>query len=78
MFHAFQVTLAKVHSAQREHIQELRRIVGTSARLAIYYVIPADHHNNFVTDPANPTRRADRLTSFWHILVPNPREESNR
>ena len=78
MFHAFQVTLAKVHRAQREHIQELRRTVGTSTRLAIYYVIPADHHNNFVTDPANPTRRADRLTSFWHILIPNPREESNR
>jgi hypothetical protein len=76
-FHAFQVTLGRTHRAPREQIEGLRRTLGSSP-LAIYYVIPADHHNDFVTDPANPTRRADRLTSFWHILIPNPREESHR
>jgi hypothetical protein len=76
-FHAFQVTLGKTHLAPAAQIETLRSRLGTS-RLAIYYVIPSDHLNNFVTIPANPTRKEDRLTSFWHILVPNPREEPRR
>jgi len=76
MFHVFQVTLAKLLTAKREHILELRRTLGTS-HLAVYYVIPADNHNNFVTAPANPTNKSDTLTKFWHILIPNPSEESH-
>ena len=76
MFHAFQVTLGKTHAVDSDQIKTLRKTLGTS-RLALYLVIPADHHNNFVTIPANPRLKGDKLTSIWHILIPNPREESH-
>ena len=71
-FHAFQATRAKRHTAPLHMIQTLRNDIGNS-RLALYYLIPADGFDGFVTEPVKPV--TDELTSVWHILIPKPNKE---
>ena len=73
-FHAFQATTGVKHTIQKKLARDLRAQLG-NVTLSIYYLTPAENFNKFVTAPANP--ETDELTTIWHILIPNPNEESD-
>ena len=74
--HAFQVTLAKKHSANVAGIQTLERQVGDPGRLSLYYLVPDIIFDRFVTvpaDPRNPGRGSERARcNIYHVSIPNP------
>ena len=43
--------------------------------MALYYIIPAENCNAFVTDPTNP--EMDKLIDVWHMVFPNPKNEAS-
>ena len=74
-FHAFQATLGKTHSANVAKIKELENAVGISVdptiKLSLYYLVPGERFEKFVTDPANP-REMGATCSIWHVSIPDP------
>jgi hypothetical protein len=74
--HAFQVTLAKTHSANLAGILELEQRVGNPGRLSLYYLVPDIIFDRFVTrpiDPRNPGRGTEGARcNIYHVSIPNP------
>jgi hypothetical protein len=75
--HAFQVTLARTHSADVDHIRKLERQVGGNPRmLSLYYLVPDIVFDRFVTrpvDPRNPGGGIEGATcNIYHVSIPNP------
>ena len=74
-FHAFQATTGLRHSAALNHILELEKQVGGAQNLNLYYLVPGDHFDSFVTDPVNPckvTKGESASCKIWHVRVSDP------
>ena len=71
-FHAFQVTLGQKHSAKVENIRALEQRVGL-APLSIYFLLPSDRFDTFVTNPVDPTHGC--TTDIWHVCINDPSKE---
>jgi hypothetical protein len=74
-FHAFQVTLAKIHSADVGGIVDLEAKVGGHRKLTLYYLVPDSKFDKFVTDPVdprNPPSGVGAKCSIYHVSIPKP------
>jgi hypothetical protein len=75
VFHAFQVTLGKSHSANPRHIKELHNDVGLMP-LRLYYLVPDTNFKDFVTDPVSPvpydSMKEYNSIKVYHVMIPNP------
>ena len=81
-FHAFQATIGNEHSADPKEIQKLEEKVGGAEYLNLYYLVPGENFDSFVTKPANPcdvrtrgsvpTKGASASCKIWHVQVSDP------
>ena len=70
--HAFQPIVGMTHEYLPNEMLKLRAKLGNDP-LALYYLIPGENFNKFVTKPTNP--KTDKLTKAFHVLIPNPNKE---
>jgi hypothetical protein len=79
VFHAFQATIGNDHPAHPKDIQKLEEKVGGAENLNLYYVVPGENFDSFVTRPVNPcavrtrgTKVASASCKIWHVQVSDP------
>jgi len=70
-YHAFQATMGRTHNANVSMIQDFVAKIG-DANASLYYLVPTENFNTFVTSPVEPTVEKCKI---WHVLVPNPNDE---
>lgn len=79
VFHMFQVTLAKVHSANIKPIEALQDAVGRTQQVRLYYLVPDQNYQNFVTKPVAPvpfdTMSQNNSIKIYHVMIPYPSDE---
>jgi hypothetical protein len=66
-FCAFQATTGQTHTIRG--LADLKKILA-SATLELYYLVPEELFDKFVTKPVKPA--TDKLTRVWHVCIPKP------
>ncbi len=74
--HAFQVTLGHSHCANPDHILQLGTRLGPESKFSLYYLVPEQQFETFVTKPVNPLgwvqRRRKASCDAWHVSIAQP------
>jgi hypothetical protein len=70
-FHAFKAVTGTTHPIDLPKIQDLEQLVGGGEKLNLYYLVPGQRFERFVTSPVNPGNQGI-LCKIWHVQVPDP------
>ena len=74
-FHAFQATIGKTHTVAPQDIEELQMKVGGGDNLSLYYLVPGENFDGFVTNPVNPCSKENKITcDIYHVMMPKPND----
>jgi hypothetical protein len=73
-FHAFQATLAGKHKAKRNQIMVLQNKVDNQGQINLYYMVPGQNFEGFVTGPVNPCLSKAVTCNIWHVSVQDPND----
>lgn len=80
-YHAFQVTVGKDHSCNRESLLKNASQAGALSNFYLYYLVYDTKYPAFKLKPANPTRQLRHPhNKEWHIYsvrIPSPQEAQN-
>ena len=69
-FHAFQATIGKTHTVAPQDIEELQMKVGGGDNLSLYYLVPGENFDGFVTNPVNPGIKYKGITcDIYHVMI---------
>ena len=75
-FHAFQATIGKTHTVAPQDIEELQMKVGGGDNLSLYYLVPGENFDGFVTNPVNPCSKENKITcDIYHVMIPKPNDD---
>lgn len=76
--HMFQATIGESYASTFDHIWKIYTQIGDKM-LNLYYLVPADEFEDFVTDPVNPKDKQNSThqlhCNICHVLVPDPNKE---